>query len=264
MRLGAIAGQYGDFERGCQVKWAAAQDGLGAYGRLGFLAALAVAVAVLGSGAAEAPDGPDAHRDRGGGSAADIMFVEDEEEGGEAEGPASPFGTGKGTGARKDAVPGYVELSSGLKMPGRIFTTRAKRLKVYNIEKEIYEYVPVPALKRIEAVVVWERQQRQWRFKEAGSTEKVYTGETYPARMLSYRLTLRNDHRITGDVLGQPLYIAREDRTDRFVLHKRRKGAVGESLEDLVYIRAVVFGREAYEQAVMELRGKGPREAEEQ
>ena len=122
--------------------------------------------------------------------------------------------------------------------------------------------MPVPALKRVEAVVVWERQQRQWRFKEAGSTEKVYTGETYPARMLSYRLTLRNDHRITGDVLGQPLYIAREDRTDRFVLHKRRKGAVGKSLEDLVYIRAVVFGREAYEQAVMELRGKGPREAE--
>jgi len=241
------------------VKWAAAQDGLGAYGRLGFLAALAVAVGALGSGAAEAPD----DAEPGGGPAADITFVEDEEEGGEAEGPASPFGTGKGTGARKDAVPGYVELSSGLKMPGRIFTTRAKRLKVYNIEKEIYEYVPVPALKRIEAVVVWEREQRQWRFKEAGSTEKVYTGKTYPARMLSYRLTLRNDHRITGDVLGQPLYIAREERTDRFVLHKRRKGAVGESLEDLVYIRAVVFGRKAYEQAVMELRGKGPAEAEQ-
>ena len=243
------------------MKWAAAQDGLGAYGRLGFLAAVAVAVGALGSGAAEAPD----DAEPGGGPvsegdsmwrAADITFVEDEEEGGggEAEGPASPFGTGKGAGARKDAVPGYVELSSGLKMPGRIFTTRAKRLKVYNIEKEIYEYVPVPALKRIEAVVVWEREQRQWRFKEAGSTEKVYTGETYPARMLSYRLTLRNDHRITGDVLGQPLYIAREDRTDRLVLHKRRKGAVGESLEDLVYIRAVVFGREAYEQAVVELR----------
>jgi len=191
--------------------------------------------------------------------------------------PANPFvspgpnpnlnGAGEESGVRKDAVPGYVELSSGAKVPGRIFTTRAERVKIFNLEKEVYEYVPVPAVRKIETVIEWERMEKEWRFKEAGSPEKVYTGRSYPARKLAYRLTLVNGHTITGHILGQPLYLARpsraspsrasgssdgsndEGKTDRFILHDRQKGPLDTTLEDLVYIRSVVLGQEAFEEA---------------
>jgi hypothetical protein len=207
----------------------------------------------------------------------DITFVDDEPEapgqkaaqGGQAgqpgqagqaakpaEKPASnPFGTAGGF-ARQDAVPGYIELSSGLKVPGHIFTTRATRLKIYNLDREVYEYVPVPALRSIDTQIEWERMDKEWRFKEAGNPEKVYSGREYPVRKVCYVLTLLNDHKIRGHILGQPLYAAHNDKADRFLLHDRDKGAMGQTLADIPYIKHVELGPEAYNQAVDELKAK--------
>jgi hypothetical protein len=190
--------------------------------------------------------------------AGDITFIDDDPDQPEAgKGKAaSPFGDGLGSIEHKDAVPGYIELSSGLKVPGRIYTTRAKRLKIYNLQCERYEYVPVAALKQIEGKVEWERMDKEWRFKEAGNPEKVYTGREYPVRMLAWTLTLRNDHEIVGHILGQPLYAEHNGKVERFILHKRDKGEMGRTLSDIPYIRRVVFGPEAYNQAVDELKAK--------
>ena len=190
----------------------------------------------------------------------DITFVDLDDE--EQQGSASPFERGDVL-ARRDAVPGHIELSSGRKVPGKICTTRGRRLKVFNLDRREYEFVPVPALERIEAVVEWERMERQWRFKEAGNPEKVYSGGEYPARKLAWRLTLRNGHRITGHILGQPLYVAREGEPQRWVLHDRQKGEAGATLADLVYVRRVEFGLKAFTEAVKELKaseagGTGP------
>jgi len=203
----------------------------------------------------------------------DITFVDDEPEApgqkaaqggqagqpgqpGQAAKPASnPFGTAGGFN-RQDAVPGYIELSSGLKVPGHIFTTRAKRLEIYNLDRDVYEYVPVPALKSIDTQIEWERMDKEWRFKEAGNPEKVYSGREYPVRKVCYVLTLLNDHKIRGHILGQPLYAAHNDKADRFLLHDRDKGAMGQTLADIPYIKHVELGPEAYNQAVDELKAK--------
>ena len=211
----------------------------------------------------------------------DITFAEEEEEAAPGAKAPNPFGRTEEVVARTDGVPGYVEVSTGLKVPGRIYTTRAKRLKIYNLERKMYEYVPVAACKRIEAVVKihnverkmdeyvpvaasnrfqaveeWERLEREWRFKEAGNTEKVYTGRSYPLRMLTWRLTLLNDHEIVGHILGQPLYAERNRKAERFILHQRDKGEMGATLESLVYVRRVEFGADAYNKAVEELKAK--------
>jgi hypothetical protein len=187
----------------------------------------------------------------------DIKFVEEDEDHGAGKNtPKNPFGAEGGVSGRKDAVPGYVELSTGLKIPSRIFTTRGKRLKIYNLKRETYEYVPVPALTKMEAVVEWERVDREWRFKEAGNPEKVYTGRSYAARQLAWKLTLRNGHQIMGHVLGQPLYAEHNGRVERFILHKRDKGPMGSELKDLPYVKSVEFGADAYNQAVDELKAK--------
>ncbi|HUU91229.1 MAG TPA: hypothetical protein VM238_08475 [Phycisphaerae bacterium] len=183
----------------------------------------------------------------------DITFVEDEDNP-DASTAGSPFAPTKEAVYRKDAVPGYIELSDGTRRAGRIYTTRAKRLKIYNLKREIYEFVPVPACKRIEGVVEWERLDKEWRFKEAGNPEKVYTGRAYPLRMHAWRLTLRNDHEILGHILGQPVYVLCEGKAERFILHKRDKGPMGAKLEDLVYVRRIVLGPEAYNEALEMLK----------
>ena len=182
----------------------------------------------------------------------DMTFIEEETAEG-AESPVNPFGEPSDGGPRKDAVPARVELSSGATVAGRIYTTRGKRLKIFNLERGMYEYVPVPAVREIETIVEWERMEREWRFKEAGSPEKVYTGREYPARKFAYRLTLLNGHTITGHILGQPLTLARPSRAsgsndgeevDRFILHDRQKGDFGQTLEDLLYLRRITLHEE--------------------
>jgi hypothetical protein len=187
---------------------------------------------------------------------ADMTFVDDgpgEGEGGKP--PANPF-AGSPAIERKDAVPGYIEVSTGLKIPGKIYTTRGKRLKVYNLDRERYEYLPVPAIVRIDTTVEWERVDKEWRFKEAGNPEKVYSGRTYPLRKTAYTLTLRNGYKIRGHILGQPLYVEHNGKAERFILHDRDKGAMGETLESLVYVTRVELGPEAYNQAVDELKAR--------
>ncbi len=189
----------------------------------------------------------------------DITFVDEDEEGqgGDPEtAGTNPFGPAKADVSRKDAVPGHALLSNGLKIPGKIYTTRAKRLKIFNVKRNLYEYVPVPAIKRMEVSIDWERLDKEWRFREAGSPEKVYTGRTYPARQLAWRLVLRNDHEIVGHILGQPLYVEHNGKAERFLFSKRQKGAMGTALQDLVYLKSVVFGADAYNEAVEELNRK--------
>ncbi len=185
----------------------------------------------------------------------DIQFADPEEPAPESP-TTSPFGRAAGGPSRSDAVPGCVELSTGAKVPGYLYTTRGKRLKIFNLKREVYEYVPVPACQTIEAVVEWQRMQKQWRFKEAGDPEKVYTGKAYPVRKMAWRLTLRNGHRITGHILGQPLYIEHGGKRRRFILHDRDKGPLGATLDDLVYVRRAAFGPRAYHEALDELEKK--------
>lgn len=187
----------------------------------------------------------------------DITFIEDKS-GEDVKAGASPFADGPLL--RKEAVPGYVELSTGMKLPGKIYTTRDRLLKIFNLNRQVYDYVPVPALTEIEVVVEWERVDKEWRFKEPGNPEKIYTGRSYPVRMLLWRLTLRNGHQITGHIAGQPIYVENGGQVDRFILHKRDKGLPGTDLKDLVYVHHVVFGEDAYNRAVAEVREKASAE----
>jgi len=190
----------------------------------------------------------------------DIHFVDPEADAAGPDDAALPFAPDRGAGpTRGDAVPGAVALSNGLKVPGYLYTTRAKRLKIYNLDRQVHEYVPVPACRRIQAVVEWARVDKQWRFKEAGSTEKVQTGKSYPVRSLAWRLTLRNGHEIVGHILGQPLYLEHHGKRERFILHKRQKGPLGQTLEDLVYLDRVEFGPKPYNRAVQEWAEKAPK-----
>lgn len=148
--------------------------------------------------------------------------------------PASPLLGAQHDGARD----GVIVLSNGEKIPGRIATTAEKPLRVWDAKQQTYRDVPFASIQRIDAGVVWERDEREWHFKASGSDIKEYTGKTYPARELQYTLTLLDGTTVTGGVVA-PLCVLAPDQTATYVLYKRQKGEPGTTLDRLVYVRRV-------------------------
>ncbi len=136
--------------------------------------------------------------------------------------------------------PGTLVLSNGEKYSGPLSTTPEQPFRVFDEEKKDYFDVPLSTVKSMKAVVLWERQEREWKFKASGSDQKEYSGKTYPARETQYTITLQDGRTLTGS-LAAPIYVQTPGGQRLFVLHKRDKGAVGQSLDDLVYVREVEF-----------------------
>ena len=159
--------------------------------------------------------------------------------GGDEGASASPFAPKKDD--NKNVRRGVITLSDGEQVRGRIGTTRGKPLRVWDAKNRRYRDVPFHLVKSAAAEVAWERDEREWHFKESGSDIKEYSGKTYPARELRYTLTLLNGQTITGGIVA-PLYVERKnDDPVLFTLNKRTKGEVGQSLDDLVYVARVEF-----------------------
>jgi hypothetical protein len=134
-----------------------------------------------------------------------------------------------------------IELSDGRSVRGRINTTAEKPLRVWVEDRKEYQDVPFELIQTIEANVLWERDEPEWRFAANGSDVKEYTGKTYPGRETNYKLTLTNGQTIEGGVVAA-LTIVTETGSEDFVLHKRDKGSVGQALGQLVYVKRVEFG----------------------
>jgi hypothetical protein len=136
--------------------------------------------------------------------------------------------------------PGTITLSDGRVIAGVIATTRDKPVRVWDEAAGKYHDVPFELVRAMEAIVLWEREEREWQFKESGSDIKVYTGRTYPARETAYVVTLVNDQQIRGTVT-LPLTVTSDAGSSRHFLHKRAKGEPGQTLKELVYVRRVDF-----------------------
>jgi len=142
--------------------------------------------------------------------------------------------------AANDARPVTITLSNGQTIKGNAATTTDKPIRVWDESIKDYRDIPFGLIASAKAAVVWERDEKEWQFKESGSDIKVYSGKTYPARETQYTFTLLNGEKITGDVAA-PIYFDTGKATKTFVLHKRDKGEPGQKLTDLVYIKQIDF-----------------------
>jgi hypothetical protein len=168
----------------------------------------------------------------------------------------NPFGDTRAQ--RTDALAGAVYLSDGTVIRGDVYLTRGHDLRIYDASREENRDIPLRVVSEVTCHVEREWLEREWRFKENGNDEKVYTGRTYPARIYTHEIRLTR-----GDVMSGPLSVvvyvtqraedavADRDSTGdpagqaaplRFLLHKRDKGEPGEALEDLVYVTRIVLG----------------------
>ena len=176
-----------------------------------------------------------------------------------------PFG--QAPAAREDGIPGYIELSDGTIRPGLIYLTRDMRLKVYDEQLQRQREAPLQAVKQIECNVKREWMEKEWRFKETTSDEKVYTGRSYPSREYVHTITL-NDGRTIAGPLSAIVYVQPQDnappppgehrappKAEQYLLNKRNKGDPGQDLESLVYVKRIKFGKEALEEGRKKGRG---------
>ena len=108
----------------------------------------------------------------------------------------NPFGPK--SDAREDAVPGYIETSDGKITPGMLYLTRDMRLKINDQSIQRQREIPLRVVKQIDCAVKKEWMEREWRFKELASDEKLYTGRSYPAREYEHTITLRDGRTIRG------------------------------------------------------------------
>ncbi len=168
----------------------------------------------------------------------------------------NPFG--RAPTVRDDALPGYVEMSDGTVHPGNLYLTRDKRLEIFDQKLQRQREVPLRALKQIECRVSRQWMEKEWKFKELASEEKMFTGRTYPVREYAHRITLHDDRTITGTLAGivylQPASSSSSTRPgasrtgpkqERYLLHKRDKGKIGDKLESLLYVKWIKLGEDA-------------------
>jgi hypothetical protein len=131
-------------------------------------------------------------------------------------------------------------MSDGEKIEGSFTSTPGQPVRIYDNAEQAYDDVPFKLIKSLEAHVLWERDQPEWKFAASGSDVKEYSGKTYPARETEYTMTLENGKTYTGAV-ATPLYLDGKNGVVLFVIHKRDKGEVGQTLKELVYILRLDF-----------------------
>jgi hypothetical protein len=210
-------------------------------------------------GAATRPGG-DAHGSAAGGA-------NEATPGGSAPGPggddapsvANPFRSSGLPFRRGDALPGVIELSDGNQLPGGLYTTVEKPWIVWSEATKSWRRVDFLTLLSVEAVVEEERMELDWRWKGMGEPEKVYTGKKYPMRRMHWRFKLIDGSVVEGSTKGQPVFVELAGKVSGpFILAERMKGELGQTLEELPYVRKIVVSRGMMDLVIADKAGAKP------
>ncbi|MFP4106288.1 MAG: hypothetical protein ACLFVU_09380 [Phycisphaerae bacterium] len=150
----------------------------------------------------------------------------------------NPFSQGNSF-SRPDALPGGILLSDGTVKTGGLYTTRDKPWIVYQESTKRWRRIPFAAVLSIQARIVEEKMELEWRWKATGVPERVYTGRKYPTRRFLWVFTLADGSTIVGAIKGQPLWVDSADGKSktRVILHERTKGTPDQTLEDMIYLK---------------------------
>ncbi|MCC6239057.1 MAG: hypothetical protein IT448_01975 [Phycisphaerales bacterium] len=134
----------------------------------------------------------------------------------------------------------YITFSNDTQISGPVSTTEGKPIRLWDDSRQEYRDIPLNMIQSMQAFVLWQRDQAQWKFTDSGDDAKETTGQTYPARELIYAVTLINGQSLRGGIVA-PLYLQIDGRTRTLVLNKRQKGEIGQTLDELIYLKQVLI-----------------------
>jgi len=139
------------------------------------------------------------------------------------------------------AVADSIELSSGQVFSGKVRLTRKAVFKLTDAKAHRKYRIDPSEVASLEMRVVSEAMERPYTFKNPGDPTKTYSEGRYPVRNLACTLTRKDGRTISGDLISTIVYLRPKGAEDevRFKLVRQQKGTVGQSLADLVYVRAI-------------------------
>jgi len=176
--------------------------------------------------------------------------------GGDVAEPASRPAGGD-SAARPDALPGVVVTSDGQCTAGMLFTTAEKNWEVWVDSDKRWRFIPPIVVLSITPVLVEEQLEPEWRWKEMGSDEKIFSGRSKPTRRFLWTFRLIDGTTLTGAVKGQPLWVETGKGKKLFIIHERSDGEYGQKLQDLVYPSKIIISRRAMEKQNSTQRDRG-------
>lgn len=178
------------------------------------------------------------------------------------DGNTHPFGHGDDF-SREDALPGVVQLTDNRLLPGWIFTTRDKDFILYVVGDGaggkdtvgkpggFWRRIPFAAVLSIAPSITEEGMEQVWRWQGMGTPEKVFTGEQFPTRRMQWKFHLADDTYLTGDIKGQPIWVQYKDvKVGPMVLNETVKGEIGQTLDQLVYVKQIIISRRMMDQVL--------------
>jgi hypothetical protein len=142
--------------------------------------------------------------------------------------------------AAAEWLPAAVELSDGTRIEGRVQVTEDAVIIQNEAQARRYT-VRAAEIAKLETTIERQSMEEKWMFRESGLDDKVYTGEHYPVREYLTRIAFHDGRRLDGHIVPKSLYVESEGKQQRFILRRKDEGAVGQKLEDLLYVRAITF-----------------------
>jgi len=164
--------------------------------------------------------------------------------------PPPPFGRPEGTIAVEPGAvePGAVELSTGETVRGALSLTRDKPLEIYIDAEKKSRRLVLGEVRSISWEIEKEAVEKEWRWKEAASDEKVETGNFYVDRKYRQTIALRDGTELAGHLKGTVIHVTSgKGERRKFLLLTHQRGAMNEPAEKLVYVKAVRLGEAAEE-----------------
>ena len=118
------------------------------------------------------------------------------------------FGTAPGGDGRRVRSPGRVwgtvELSDGTRDEGWLSLAPGRPFEVYDLDREEWREFGMHGILGLRATPRKEELEREWRWKEYGKDEKVYTGRAYPKRWLDHELVVRVERTAPSAASAEP------------------------------------------------------------
>jgi hypothetical protein len=144
------------------------------------------------------------------------------------------------------AEPTRITWSDGKTLEGWSWRRANGPIRIFNRKAKAHEDFFLSDLKRIDVRRETETFERDWRWKNQGSSEKVFLDTGYFWNQYVTKFVTHEGETAEGDCSGQFYILTVDGKRDKWYLHKRHSGrdvkhAKREELEALVYVRSVEF-----------------------
>ena len=146
----------------------------------------------------------------------------------------------------KYAAPSRVTYSDGTVLEGYSWRRANGTIRIYNRKSKAHEDYYVEDLKKITVKVESTTFERDWRWKNQGSSEKVFLKTGYIWSQNATTFSIVDGDVVTGDCAGIFRMVTLDGKRTTWILHKRHSGRdtphkERKDLEPLVYVQKVEF-----------------------